>query len=187
MNPERWQQIEIIFQDAVDLPLEEQDEFLDKACGADSELRKEVQALLANAGYGPDTDLIQAISEISSSISPDRINQTIGAYRITEKIGQGGMGTVYRAIREDQGFKVEVALKLLTHGIQNELLQAKFRSERGILARLEHPNIARFLDGGNADDGTPFFAMEFVDGLPITEYCQANNLSIPERLKLFRN
>jgi serine/threonine protein kinase/predicted negative regulator of RcsB-dependent stress response len=189
MNPERWQQIENIFQEAADLPPEEQNQFLDKACGTDSELRKEVQALLANAGYGPDSNLIQAISEISRSLplSPDRLNQIIGVYRIIEKIGQGGMGTVYRAIREDQGFKVEVALKLLTNGIHNELLQAKFRSERGILARLEHPNIARFLDGGNADDGTPFFAMEFVDGLPITEYCRTNNLSVTERLELFRN
>jgi serine/threonine protein kinase/Flp pilus assembly protein TadD len=189
MNPERWQQIENIFQEAVELPRDQQNQFLDKACGNDPELRHEVLALLDNVDQGTSSHLLQAISEVSRSLpsSQNRLNQVIGHYRITENIGQGGMGTVYKAVREDQGFKVEVAIKLLTHGIHSELLQSRFRSERGILARLEHPNIARFLDGGNADDGTPFLAMEYVDGVPITEYCQNNNLSVIERLKLFRN
>ena len=189
MTPDYWKKLEEIFQQAAELPSDLRESFLIQACGENRDLLKEVRTLLANEGFGPDSDLMSAISGIaqSSPVLKDRAGQQIGPYLLQERIGQGGMGTVYRARRNDQEFKLEVALKLMTHGVYSDLMLTRFRSERAILARLKHPFIATMLDGGNAEDGTPYFAMEFVEGSPIVQYCDAKELTIRERLELFRN
>jgi non-specific serine/threonine protein kinase/serine/threonine-protein kinase len=110
----------------------------------------------------------------------------IGNYRIIRQIGQGGMGSVYLAERDDEEFKKLVAIKVVSQGMANEFVIQRFRNERQILASLDHPNIARLLDGGSTEDGRPYFVMEYVQGLPITQYCDEKRLSIAKRLKLFR-
>ena len=114
------------------------------------------------------------------------IGQQIGVYKIVGELGQGGMGAVYLATRTDGKFKQKVALKLLKREMNTAALRRRFQQEREILASLEHPNIARLLDAGTTDDKIPFLAMEYVEGLPIDEYCSLNNLDLNARLDLFR-
>jgi non-specific serine/threonine protein kinase/serine/threonine-protein kinase len=115
----------------------------------------------------------------------DRVGECIGPYRIVQEVGHGGMGTVYRAVRADDEFHAEVAIKVVNRGMDSRLVLDRFRTERQILARLEHPNIARLLDGGTTANGLPYFLMEYVQGQPLTRYCDSHRLSVPERLKLF--
>lgn len=108
----------------------------------------------------------------------------IGPYEVLEEVGHGGMGTVYRAVRGDDDFQVQVAIKVISRGADESLLLDRFRGERQILAKLEHPNIARFLDGGATEDGLLYFVMEYVDGKPLTQYCDSKNLPVSERIQL---
>ena len=110
----------------------------------------------------------------------------IGVYRLVEEIGRGGMGTVYRAVRDDDEFQMVVAIKIVSRGMDTDMVLRRFRTERQILASLDHPNIARILDGGSTSSGLPYFVMEFVDGLPLTRYCDERRLTVTERLRLFR-
>lgn len=120
------------------------------------------------------------------SLSTDRmIGTRIGPYCVVEEIGAGGMGTVYRAERDDE-FRIQVAIKVVRRGMDSQLVIERFRTERQILARLEHPNIGRLLDGGTTGDGLAYFLMEYVDGQPLTQYCDLHRLSISERIELFR-
>ena len=112
--------------------------------------------------------------------------QRIGAYRNVRELGHGGMGTVYLAVRDDEAYRKEVAVKLINRGMDTEGIVRAFRTERQILATLDHPNIARLLDGGTTADGRPYFVMDYVEGLPLDVYCDTHTLQIPERLKLFR-
>ncbi|MEQ1764318.1 MAG: protein kinase, partial [Pyrinomonadaceae bacterium] len=114
------------------------------------------------------------------------IGQRIGAYRLEEEIGRGGMGAVYRAIRIDGEFDQTVAVKLIKRGMDTDLILRRFRRERQILASLNHPNVAYFLGGGSTEDGLPYFVMEFIDGLPLYKFCNSNKLSVRERLVIFR-
>jgi eukaryotic-like serine/threonine-protein kinase len=114
------------------------------------------------------------------------IGTQIGAYQIIRQIGAGGMGVVYLAERVDQ-FRMQVALKILRRGMDSDLVVSRFRHERQILAELDHPNIARLLDGGATDDGRPYFVMEYVQGMPLTGWCEQHGLQAAERLKLFRD
>src|SRR4029077_17966902 len=107
---------------------------------------------------------------VRSSVSPQRIDSRIGAYRIVREIGRGGMGAVYLAARADGEFEKDVAIKVLKRGTDTEEIVRRFRSERQILAKLEHPNIARLIDAGSTEDGLPYFVMEFVNGVPVTQY-----------------
>src|ERR1044071_1467079 len=109
----------------------------------------------------------------------------IGPYRIIRRIGQGGMGAVYLAARDDDQFKKQVAIKLIRRGMDSDFVLRRFRNERQILASLDHPNIARLLDGGTTEDGRPYFVMEYIEGKPITEYADKHSLATVERLKLF--
>ena len=120
-------------------------------------------------------------------LTADRmIGRRIGPYRIIQEIGQGGMGTVYRAVRADDEFQIEVAIKVVRRGMDSQLVLERFRTERQILATLEHPFIARLLDGGTTDEGLTYFLMEFIEGEPLTRYCDSRQLSVSERLELFR-
>ncbi|HEX4277630.1 MAG TPA: protein kinase [Bryobacteraceae bacterium] len=111
-------------------------------------------------------------------------SRRIGPYAVLEEIGHGGMGTVYRAVRGDDDFQVQVAIKVISRGADEPVLLDRFRAERQILAKLEHPNIARLLDGGAMEDGLLYFVMEYVDGKPLTKYCDSENLPVSERIQL---
>lgn len=182
---ERWSLIRSIFDQAVDLPSPERTQFVKDRCGSDVALQNEVLALLrADKESGEFLGGIAMDAVAPNGPTADTSAQ-IGAYRIVKPIGRGGMGTVYLAERADGAFKQDVALKLLNRSHQSERLLQRFQMERQILARLQHPNIARLLDGGVTQDGVPYFAMEYVDGKPIDIHCDENQLSIDDRLELF--
>lgn len=195
MTPERWQQVKGIFQQALEQETGRCAEFLDAACGNDHELRREVESLL-QSDQGTTNPLDAPISQLAASListeqSSPMIGRRIGVYRVTGLIGQGGMGAVYAAVRDDDQYSQKVAIKLvktelLGRGPNADPALQRFRRERQILARLEHPNIARLLDGGATPEGWPYLVMEYIEGQPLTEYCEAHNLTVPERLELFR-
>ena len=120
-----------------------------------------------------------------AQIEDSAIGRRIGAYRTVREIGRGGMGAVYLALRDDEAFQKQVAIKVIRRGMDMDFLIRRFRTERQILANLDHPNIARLLDGGTTDDGLPYVVMEYVEGQPIHRYCDERKLTVSERLKLF--
>ena len=184
MTPESWQQIKRIFDEAVELAPSEQGVFLDAACGSDASLRREVERMLA---ADPADDLEEsAFSLFDRGEAAAFRGRRIGRYRILEEVGRGGMGAVFAAVRDDGEFEQKVAVKVILSGLNTDVIARRFRSERQILASLEHPHIARLLDGGMSDDGLPFYVMEYVEGEPIDEYCRARQLGVRERLELFR-
>ncbi|MBL0030237.1 MAG: serine/threonine protein kinase [Rhodanobacteraceae bacterium] len=151
-------------------------------------LAAEVRALLAaDAAQGlldRAAPLTAVVEHESEHARLDRSNERIGSYRLVERIGRGGMGDVYRAVRDADGFNQIVALKLLRRGLDSEDIVRRFVQERRILARLEHPGIARMIDGGLSGDGLPWFAMELVDGIPITEFARGRSLGLRSRIEL---
>jgi hypothetical protein len=192
MIPERWRQIEAVFNQAAELPPGERRRFLDEACSGDSELRREVDTLLLHDGR--DEAIRGAVDAVADLVSKDTEasddtaleGARIGPYQVTGLIGHGGMGAVYRAIRADDAFRKQVAIKLVRRGLNTDEVVSRFRRERQILASLEHPHIARLLDGGSTADGLPYFVMEYIeDGLPVTEHCDRLKLTVEERLRLF--
>jgi serine/threonine protein kinase/tetratricopeptide (TPR) repeat protein len=189
MNPERWQQVKVLFESALDHDPSERAAFLDDACRDDHELRDEIQSLLAaeSPADGFFDDLELHAGQLLGDEEDDPVpGKRIGPYKITQKLGSGGMGSVYLGIRSDDQFQKRVAIKLIRSGFNSEFLINRFRKERQILANLDHPNIAMLLDGGATDEGLPYLVMEYVEGSPIDEYCAANNKGTAERLKLFR-
>ena len=191
MSPEavRWARIEEIFQGALDLPESARDAYLAAACGDDAALRGEVDSLLAHAPAArQDLDRVveNAIGEVQGADLPGVDAGTkLGPFELVREIGRGGMGTVYLAYRTGDEFRQSVAVKLVSRGMDSRAILGRFRNERRILAALEHPNIARLLDGGSTPDGRPYFVMEYVDGLPVTDYCRDRDLDVPARLRLF--
>ena len=190
MTPERWKEVEAVFEHALKLPINERTAFVQKSSNGDDELRREVESLLeshAQAGSFIDKRSLffsdEEVGEKSEILSPGEL---IGSYRILREIGRGGMGAVYLAERADQEYEKQVAIKLIKRGMDTDAVLRHFRNERQILASFDHPNIARLFDGGTTDDGLPYFVMEYVEGLPINEYCAAHKISLVDRLKLFR-
>lgn len=189
MTEDRWSQIQGLFLQAVELTPESRPDFLDQACGTDAELRREIESLIDCDA--PNQQLI-AVPQLDDQDSDEDDSNSgmsgrrIGPYRVVRQLGYGGMGAVYLGVRDDDQYSKQVAIKLLKRGMDTDFMLSRFRQERQILANLEHPFIARMLDGGATEDGRPYFVMEYVDGVPITEYCQRNGLSITERLHLFR-
>ena len=183
---DRWQRIEKIFLAAADLPLEERPRYLREACGGDPELRREVESLLEadDTDEAPVGDVVR--ESVNSMVKHEFDGLSAGAWRLLDEIGRGGMGTVYRAKRTEGDFNIEVAIKILNRGIESPAILDRFRRERQMLARLEHPNIARLLDGGTTRTGHPYLVMEFVAGEPLTRYCDQRRLSIRDRVALFR-
>lgn len=183
MDQSRWKKIDELLQQALDLPTTERDSFLSKACNGDEALRSEVHSLLA-----ADRQMGEFLDQplLSRETEPSATGRRIGVYRIESKIGHGGMGTVYLARRDDdQQFDQQVAIKLIKRGMDTDEIIERFRYERRILASLNHPNIARLLDGGTTEDGLPYFVMEFIEGEALPTYCERKKLSVTERLKLF--
>ncbi len=193
MTPERWLKVEEIFQMALDLGPAERDRYVSSAC-ADPALKQEVRLLLAqheSAGDLLDEPLydqtgMPALTAFANEDVDPMIGRRLGAYRIEREIGRGGMGAVYEALRVDHEFNKRVAIKLVKRGMDTDFILRRFRKERQILAALDHPHIALLLDGGTTDDGLPYFVMEYIEGLPLYRYCDTHELSIAERVKLFR-
>jgi Tol biopolymer transport system component/serine/threonine protein kinase len=191
MTPERWNQVEEIFNAALDRPAEERAAFLNAACGADLGLREQVEYLLDchyRAGAFIETPAAESmLSNQAVRLQSDAmIGHRIGAYRLVREIGRGGMGAVYLAVRADNQFNQRAAIKLVKRGMDTDFILRRFRNERQILAALNHPHIARLLDGGTTDDGLPYFVMEYIEGLPIHRYCNLHRLTVTERLQMFR-
>jgi non-specific serine/threonine protein kinase/serine/threonine-protein kinase len=187
VNSDRFRRCEELFHAAIELGDEERKRFLGTACGDDPPLRAEVERLLAahdRAGSFIDTPAVNGMARLESA-GEGWIGQRVGAYRIVREIGRGGMGAVYLAERADGQYEQRVALKLIKRGMDTDHVLARFRAERQILASLDHPNIARLLDGGSTEYGVPFFAMEFIEGEPIDAYADRQALSVDERLRLF--
>src|SRR5690349_10203934 len=185
----RWERLSELFHDAVALTPEERERFLADACGGDAEMRAQLERLVAahdRAGGFIELPALASVSTLAGLASDTALSgRRFGPYRIVREIARGGMGAVYLAERADGQFTQQVAIKLIKRGMDTDLVVDRFRAERQILASLDHPNIARLLDGGTTDDGRPYFVMEFIDGVPIDEYADANRLSIRDRLKLF--
>jgi non-specific serine/threonine protein kinase/serine/threonine-protein kinase len=185
MAADRWQQLEELFHAMLELPPDRRAAALAAACGDDVELRAEVERLLraddqASAFVG---DAAAGIQRVAATVLPE--SGHIGPYRIVRELGRGGMGTVFLGERDDAQFTMRAAIKLIKRGMDSDAVLQRFRHERQILAGLEHPNIGRLLDGGTSSEGLPYFVMEYVDGLPVDEYCRAHKLSIDERLQIF--
>ncbi len=190
VTPERWKEVEAVFEQVLEVPVGERSAFIDRTCADDEELRREVKSLLESHGragtFLHDSDLFfcrESFAEDGSLLVP---GQTIDRYRIIREIGRGGMGAVYLAARADAEYEKQVAIKLIKRGMDTDAVLRHFRNERQILASFDHPNIARLFDGGTTGDGLPYFVMEYVEGLPINEYSNKQALPINERLKLFR-
>lgn len=187
-DPHRWAQVQDVFASALHLARPARTTFLDQACASDPTLRSEVEALLAADEEAGDflAATVGGGTILAEPPDPDRMGERIGPYRIERELGRGGMSTVYLAVRDDDEYRQSVALKLLRPGMDSEDILRRFRRERQILANLDHPHIARLLDGGTAPDGRPYFVLEAIEGVPIDEHCDRNRLSIAERLALFR-
>ena len=185
-NTDRWKQAESLFEAVVDLESEERIRLLDEACAGDAALRQEVESLLAadqRAGQRI-ADMIQGEARALFTLK-SAVGSRLGAYRIIKEIGRGGMGTVFLAVRDDDQFHKQVAIKVIRPGMDTEDVLARFRGERQILANLDHPYISRLLDGGTTPDGHPFLVMEYVQGEPLDKHCENGGLDLRERLQLF--
>ena len=191
MQTERWRLVRELFERVVDLAPDERVAVLDEICGDDVELRREVESLVGESD-GAETGIPRVIAAAAREMIDNDECQTVtvpeklGSYRVLGLLGRGGMGSVYLAEREDRAFQHRVALKVLRSGLSDTGMEARFKSERQILADLRHPNIARLVDGGTSDNGVPYLAMEFVDGRRIDSWCDERRLTIEQRLDLFR-
>jgi serine/threonine-protein kinase len=187
MEGSRWRRIETIFEEAAGLPEGEREAFLSRACGEDPEMRREVESLLEADGSADGFLARPAVAASVAKAPPaSLVGQRIGRYRVESRLGEGGMSTVYLAVRADDVYQQKVALKVLRFGADRSDLASRFRSERQILASLDHPGIARLLDGGATDDGRPYLVMEYIEGEPLDRYCDRNRLGIDARVELVR-
>ena len=186
VSSDRWRRVEALFEQALEASAGDRPQLLE-AIG-DAELRQEVESLLhshgeAGAFLDEPEHFFTGESFDGDTLAPGEI---IDRYRIIREIGRGGMGAVFLAERADDEYRKQVALKLIKRGTDTDSVLRHFRNERQILAGFDHPNIARLFDGGTTESGLPYFVMEYVEGLPIDEYCNGKGLSVIERLKLFR-
>ena len=195
MSPGRWERVEEFYDEAMELPREERDRFLDEACGEDLELRRDVARLLAagdEAGSFLEADAPAPVAALRDALhrtpapGSDLVGRHVGPYRMERPIGRGGMGQVFLAVRDDDVFMRWVAVKVIRRGMDSEEILHRFRTEQRILASLAHPNIARLLDGGVTEDGLSYLVMEYVDGQTITEWCRSQNPTLTKRLEVFR-
>ena len=184
--------VEQLFSEALDLPTSDRDAYLDKQCGDDAELKRRVQALItahhSSTGFLEDADMsdsFELAGALRDALPIDEMHgDYIGRYRLLDRLGEGGWGVVWMAEQTDS-IKRRVALKILKLGMDTREFVARFESERQALAMMDHPNIAHVFDGGATDKGRPYFVMELVKGICITDYCDREQLDIRERLQLF--
>lgn len=185
-NDAGWQQMWDLFHGALEQPVETRKEWLESACADDADLLARVQRLLVAHGRSSGV-LDKAAAGTATEVVEVRdplIGERIGHYRLLEQIGEGGMGIVYLA-EQEQPVRRRVALKLIRLGMDSKEVLARFESERQALAIMDHPRIAKVFDAGVTESGRSYFAMEYVPGIPITEYCDLRNLNLRERLALF--
>ncbi|MEM8601297.1 MAG: serine/threonine-protein kinase, partial [Bacteroidota bacterium] len=204
LSPEQWARLDTLLDEAFDLDAGARAVYLDEACGDDHALRAEAEALLAADDAAQTFLAHRALDQVEDSLLDTTVGgdgadalaalvgRRVGPYRLARELGRGGMGAVYlaeRVVEDGRGFEQSVALKLIA--APHPTLRQRFLAERQTLARLQHPGIARLLDGGVAGSesgdlvGTPFFALEVVDGAPITEHVATAELSMHDRLGLF--
>ncbi|MCH9649592.1 MAG: serine/threonine-protein kinase [Deltaproteobacteria bacterium] len=189
MTPERWHQIQDVFHSARELPAESVAEFLAHACAEDEDLAHQVQALLEAdlASANPlDRPVASLTGAAAVTVVDENLGQKMGSYRLERLLGRGGMGSVYLAVRADGAYLQQAAVKILRRGLDTDDFLHRFRQERQILAGLDHPHIAKLLDGGSTPGGVPFLVMEYVDGKPLHHYCDQLRLTLKQRLELFR-
>ena len=189
----RWRQAATIVEQIMDLDEAARDRAIANACGDDDALRQAVRhwlsavdtpGALLDKPFWPESSIdALTFADTSAPLAPGTM---VGAWQLVRVIGAGGMGTVYEAARADGAFERRVALKVVRSTSSQAWLASRLQRERQLLARLDHPNIARLLDGGVLPDGTPFYAMELVDGSPIDAWCDTRNLDLVARLRLFR-
>ncbi|QYO66125.1 protein kinase domain-containing protein [Leptolyngbya sp. 7M] len=204
MSPERWRKLESIFDKAIEMPVGERKAFLDSECGDDDEIKEKVEELLRaeasvenfiESPVWTDSGVISTRTRRDLSRSVDNgfenlerdllIGTKIGRFELKQELGRGGMGAVYLAERVDGEFRQRVAIKLIKRGMDSDFVIRRFRHERQILASFEHPYIARLIDGGTREDGTPYFIMEFIEGETLYNFADKVCLGIEERLQLF--
>jgi tetratricopeptide (TPR) repeat protein len=190
LSSTHWDAVKALFSAAVELPREDRAAYLTLESGGDAALIAEVQSLLdAHEQPGAFLDTVthefRSQAFATSSAGRSRIGERIGAYRIVGLLGTGGMGDVFQAVRDDDQYRAEVAIKLMRADVRSTFTEQRFRTERQILAGLDHRNIARLLDGGTADGGTPYVVMELVTGQPIDAWCDARRLGVRDRVQLF--
>lgn len=180
VDPGRVQEL---FDQAAELPTPDRSAFLDKECAGDAALRREVEELLAHDALAP-TRFLSGAADPDDLLPGESVGDTVGRYRLEEKIGEGGFGVVYRA-HQQAPVERDVALKIIKVGMDTRRVVRQFETERQTLAQLSHPNTTRVLDAGSTGSGRPYFVMELVDGEPITTYCENHGLSVDDRLGLF--
>jgi serine/threonine protein kinase/WD40 repeat protein len=187
----RWQRIEEVFEQVLDLPGDEQSKAIERLCGGDAWLCERVLALVradrditSHSLEHIEHNAARARAELEKDAGPRKLPARIGEFAVKARLGQGGFGTVYLA-QQEQPVRRTVAVKVIRAGFDTETILARFVAERRTLASLDHPNIARMISAGQTDEGLPFFSMEFVDGPPIARFCDQRRMSIPERLRLF--
>lgn len=187
-NKKNWRLLNEIFAAAIELQPDEQIAFLNTHCAAD--LRPELEAMLAASRVIDEQGFLEGDAFDAASrmldYSEELIGKRIGAYQIVREVGRGGMGAVYLAQRDDKQFLQEVALKIIKRGMDSDEVVRRFRRERQVLAALNHSCIARLFDGGTTAEGLPFFVMEYVEGIPITRFCEETKLDLEQRLRLFQ-
>jgi serine/threonine protein kinase len=180
LNPEKWEQVKELLGSALERDPSDRSAFLRDACGSDEALRADLEALLA--AYDAEKTVSAQAATAEQFAPAEPAAKRIGPYQLIRQIGMGGMGAVYLAIRADDTFSKKVAIKLVQAGIDSQEILRRFRHERQILATLDHPNIAKLLDGGTTDQGLPYFVMDYVEGTRIDEYCEGHKLQISERI-----
>src|ERR1700732_1281554 len=192
MDSHRWQRLKLILAEALEQESPAaRTALVGSSCGGDADLLREIESLLAEAEplLSETPDELEECANNFAAVLPredtSEIGKRIGAYIIIREIGQGGMGTVYLGARADGYFEKQVAIKLLKRGGANEEVLRLSRPEREVLARLDHPNIARLIDAGTTDDGLPYFVMEYIEGVPVTRFVDENQAPLIERLNLF--
>ncbi len=192
-----WKKVEQIVDKLLELPPEQRTAYIEKTCGNNQRLKKEVtqlvESIFDSEGWLKDLkshkhNFFGGVSKDLESLnsSQDFIGQQVGDYTIKKKIGQGGMGLIYLAERTGSNFDHQVAIKIIRHNQATETNIERFRREQRILAGLKHPGIAQLYDGGVTDEGFPYIIMEYVDGMPITDYCRQEKLPIADRIELFK-
>ncbi len=192
-DTQRWQRIFEVFEEVLDAPQEARDELLARLCAGDDALRRDVVDLIAADGTSPrfeaELDEARRAAAIASTgdrgIAAAHAGDRIGPWRLLRELGAGGMGVVWLAERADGQYEQRVALKLIRAGLGSDAVHRRFLRERQILARLHHPHIAHLIDGGITASGDPYFAMEYVEGPPLLQYCREHEVGLEERIRIF--
>ncbi len=196
MNLACWLEANSIFERLIELPASEREAELETQCGSDPALRAVVENLLAADAAATARHFLEAAPPVTATLAEDakpperaataQQPERLDKFRLLGEIGRGGMGTIYAAVRDDDTIEQKVAIKVIRAGFESEDIIRRMRLERRILARLQHPNIARIYDAGRTEQGLPYFVMELVEGLPIDAYCRQQELGLRERLELIR-